>query len=124
MSTIPILEVQNLVKDYVPNRLFAAKSKNIVRAVDGVSFSLEKGKTLSIVGESGSGKSTLARMVMHLIEPTSGEVFINGKTWASKGRKEEKELRQRIQLIFQDPFSSINPRMRIREIIAEPLINF
>ncbi|MGS1109069.1 ATP-binding cassette domain-containing protein [Achromobacter anxifer] len=96
----------------------------ILRAVDDVSFRLNKGRTLSIVGESGSGKSTVARMVMRLLEPTQGRIQLNGRDWLALPRRELRLARQKIQLVFQDPFSSINPRMRVAEVIGEPLHNF
>ncbi|MFT3802352.1 MAG: ATP-binding cassette domain-containing protein [Burkholderiaceae bacterium] len=124
MSEKPLLEVVDLVKEFRSRRFFSLKEAPPVRAVEGVSFSLHKGRTLSVVGESGSGKSTLARMVMKLIEPTSGQVLLNGESWLDKSDRREKAMRKTVQFVFQDPFSSINPRMRIRDVIAEPLINF
>lgn len=124
MNQKPLLQAINLVKEFQPRSFFKRKNAPVVRAVNGVSFTLHKGRTLSVVGESGSGKSTLARMVMRLIEPTSGEVYLNGESWLGKSGRQEKAMRKKVQFVFQDPFSSINPRMRIRDVIAEPLINF
>ncbi|HEY4066915.1 MAG TPA: ATP-binding cassette domain-containing protein [Burkholderiaceae bacterium] len=92
--------------------------------MNDVSFTLAKGRTLSIVGESGSGKSTIARMVMRLVEPTQGAIQIGGEDWLALRGGRLRRARKRIQLVFQDPFSSINPRMRIEDVIAEPLRNF
>lgn len=124
MTNEPLLKVSNLVKDYAVRQGFWNSGVKPIRAVNGVSFALEKGKTLSVVGESGSGKSTLARMIMRLIEPTSGEIFINGSSWLSTQGADVRAFRKRLQFVFQDPFSSINPRMRIHDVIAEPLRNF
>ncbi|WP_447921104.1 ABC transporter ATP-binding protein [Achromobacter aegrifaciens] len=118
-----LLQVEHLVKDY-PVRGKGMRRGGTLRAVDDVSFTLEKGRTLSIVGESGSGKSTVARMVMRLLEPTQGRIKLNGQDWLALPRRELRLARQRIQLVFQDPFSSINPRMRVAEVIGEPLHNF
>lgn len=110
-----ILEVKNLVK-YFKTR------KGNVHAVDGLDFSIERGKTLGIVGESGCGKSTTGRAILRLIEPTSGQVLFEGKDVTKANRSELKELRKDMQIIFQDPYSSLNPRMTVSQLIAEPLI--
>jgi ABC-type oligopeptide transport system ATPase subunit len=123
MTPAPLLQADNLVKDY-PLRRAGLGRATLLRAVDDVSFTLARGRTLSIVGESGSGKSTVARMVMRLIAPTSGTIRINGRDWLGLGGNDLRLARQKIQLVFQDPFSSINPRMRIAEVIGEPLHNF
>jgi peptide/nickel transport system ATP-binding protein len=87
-----------------------------------VSLTIESGETLGLVGESGSGKSTLGRLVLRLIEPTSGQIFFEGKDLTSAGRRELRRLRRDMQIIFQDPFGSLDPRMRVADVIAEPLI--
>ena len=110
-----ILEVRNLTK-------FFKSPRGMVHAVDDVTFSIERGKTLGIVGESGCGKSTTGRCVLRLIEPTSGEIIFDGKDISKIGRRELKRLREEMQIIFQDPYSSLNPRKTVQEIIAEPLI--
>jgi len=109
-----ILEVKNLVKYFKTKR-------GDVHAVDGISFTVEKGKTLGIVGESGCGKTTTGRTILRLVEPTSGQILFEGKDVTNARRKELKELRKDMQIIFQDPFSSLNPRMRVSQLIAEPL---
>lgn len=109
-----ILEVKDLVK------YFKTKKGN-VHAVDGVSFKIEEGKTLGIVGESGCGKSTTGRTLLRLIEPTSGSIIFQGKDITNVSKKELKELRKDMQIIFQDPFSSLDPRMTVSELIAEPI---
>ena len=112
MSTL--LEVKDLKK------YFKTKSGQL-HAVDGVSFSLEAGKTLGVVGESGCGKSTLGRTILHLLEPTSGQMFFEGEDITRPSRKQLHQLRKKMQIIFQDPFSSLNPRMSVSETIMEPL---
>ena len=110
----PILEVRNL-KKYFP------VAAGIVHAVDDVSFTIDKGKTLGVVGESGCGKSTLGRTLLHLQESTAGQVIFEGRDITRVNRKELTELRKKMQIIFQDPFSSLNPRMSLYQAIAEPL---
>ncbi len=122
MSDAPLLEVRGLEKHYpVRGGVFGGKIGSI-RAVDGVSFSLRKGETLGLVGESGCGKSTLARNLMRLENPTAGQVFFEGKDLASAKGAELLGLRREIQMVFQDPYSSLNPRMTVGEIIREPLV--
>lgn len=96
--------------------------KGQLHAVDGVSFSIEKGKTLGVVGESGCGKSTLGRCIIHLLETTDGKIFFEGKDITNLKKEELKEARKDMQMIFQDPFSSINPRMMVKNIIMEPMV--
>lgn len=109
-----ILEVKDLKKYFKTKR-------GMLHAVDGVSFSLERGKTLGLVGESGCGKSTTGRTLLRLIEPTSGSVVFNGREIANCSKSEVRKLRKEMQIIFQDPFSSLDPRMSISQIIAEPI---
>ena len=113
-ETTPILEVKHL-KKYFP------VAAGTVHAVDDVSFTIQKGKTLGIVGESGCGKSTLGRTVLHLQESTAGEIWFDGKNITHVSRRELTALRRKMQIIFQDPFSSLNPRMSLYQAIAEPL---
>ena len=109
-----LLQVKNLKK------YFSTKS-GMLHAVDGVNFSLERGKTLGVVGESGCGKSTLGRVLLHLLPATEGEILFNGNDITNPGKAELHELRRDMQMIFQDPFSSLNPRMTVAQIIGEPL---
>lgn len=110
-----ILETQGLKK-------YFKTGKGMLHAVDGVDLTIERGKTLGIVGESGCGKSTLGRTIMHLYDPTEGKILFNGRDISQLKRKEVKALRTEMQMIFQDPFSSLNPRMSIQELIAEPML--
>lgn len=118
-----LLEVKDLVKYFqVTSESLFGKSGGVVKAVDGVSFSVEAGKTLGLVGESGCGKSTTGRAFMRLIEPTSGSVTFDGEDVLKMGRKDLKQFRKEVQFIFQDPYASLNPRFTVGEIITEPLI--
>ena len=120
MSEI-VLEGRNLVQDYHVGRSLFAKAKTI-HAVKGVSFKLEKGKTLAIVGESGCGKSTLGR-ILTLIDPqTSGELLIDGKPINIAKDRVTTEMRRKVQIIFQNPYGSLNPRQKIGEVLGEPLL--
>ncbi len=110
-----LVEVRDLVKEFPTPR-------GVFRAVDGVSLDIEAGETLGIVGESGCGKTTLGRMVLRLIEPSSGNVRFNGSDVLRASSSELRKLRREMQIVFQDPFSSLNPRMRVEEIVTEPLI--
>ncbi|KQT64194.1 MULTISPECIES: dipeptide ABC transporter ATP-binding protein [unclassified Aureimonas] len=117
----PILEVRNIRQDYVVGRGLFSRSK-IVHAVKGVSFSVEKGQTLAIVGESGCGKSTLAR-ILTLIDPqTSGELLIEGKSVDIGKTGTSRELRRKVQIVFQNPYGSLNPRQKIGSVLTEPLM--
>ena len=109
------IETKNLKK-------YFKTPKGMLHAVDDVNISIEKGKTLGVVGESGCGKSTLGRVVLNLLEPTSGQVFIDDQEMYKLHGAAQKTMRMRAQMIFQDPYSSLNPRMSVSEIIAEPLI--
>jgi len=116
-----ILEVRNLRKTYpLPASAFVNSRRRAV-AVDGVSFTLAKGETLGIAGESGCGKTTLARMLLRLIEPDSGEITFCGREWLGARGSELRGLRRRMQMVFQDPAASLNPRMHVGSIVAEPL---
>ena len=117
-----ILEVKHL-KKYFPLKKGKYKDGDpCVKAVDDITFDLYEGETLGLVGESGCGKSTLGRTIIRLYEPTSGEVIFEGEDVAKKSRKEMRALREEMQFIFQDPYSSLNPRMTVFNILAEPLI--
>jgi peptide/nickel transport system ATP-binding protein len=118
----PLLEVTDLVKHFPLKRgLLIDREVDRVRAVDGVSFSVARGETLGLVGESGSGKSTLARTVLQLLAPTSGSVRFEGREIAGLSRRRMQPLRAEMQIVFQDPYASLNPRKRIGQIVGEPL---
>jgi ABC-type oligopeptide transport system ATPase subunit len=120
---VPLVEIRNLTKVFPHGEsAFGGKARGEVRAVDGVSLDIHQGETLGLVGESGSGKSTLGRLILRLIEPTSGSVRFEGRDLLAAGRSEMRGLRQNLQIIFQDPFASLDPRYRVEDIIAEPLI--
>lgn len=114
-----ILEVKNLVKHYPIKSGILQKTTNYVRSVDGVSFSIKRGQTFGLVGESGCGKTTIGRTLIRLVEPTSGQALLNGRDIFALNKKELKDLRPKMQMIFQDPYSSLNPRMPVGEIIGE-----
>src|SRR5262245_10360042 len=116
-----LLEVRNLVKEFSRRHgLFSAPS--VTRAVDGVTFSIEEGGTFGLVGESGSGKTTTGRCILRLIEPTSGEVRFRDADVLRYSRAEMRQARRDMQIVFQDPYSSLNPRMRVGDIVEEPLV--
>jgi peptide/nickel transport system ATP-binding protein len=118
----PLLEVTDLVKHFpIKHGLLIDREVDRVRAVDGVSFSVAQGETLGLVGESGSGKSTLSRTVLQLLAPTSGSVRFEGREIAGLSRREMRPLRAEMQMVFQDPYASLNPRKRIGQIVGEPL---
>jgi ABC-type oligopeptide transport system ATPase subunit len=117
----PLLEVRNLVKHFSRKQgLFQKPS--IVKAVDNVSFAIDEGEMFGLVGESGSGKSTTGRAILRLIEPTGGEVFFRGENVLAFSRTRMRLARRDMQIIFQDPYSSLNPRMRVGDIVEEPLV--
>ena len=117
----PILRAENLAKHYPVSTGFM-KPKALVRALDGVSFTLQAGRTLAVVGESGCGKTTLARQVTMIEKPTSGRLELAGVDLAGAGKAEHKALRPQVQMVFQNPYASLNPRKRIGSILEEPLI--
>ena len=121
-DTRPLLEVSSLTKHYPVRSSILRRVVGKVYAVDGVSFTLGVGETLGLVGESGCGKSTVARSVLRLVEPTSGAIRINGQDITHLGKAALRAHRRSMQIVFQDPFASLNPRMRAGEIVGEPLI--
>jgi oligopeptide transport system ATP-binding protein len=117
-----LLEVTDLVKHFPIKRgVLIDREVDQVRAVDGISFKVEQGKTLGLVGESGSGKSTACRAILNLVEPTSGSVKFEGEEIAGLSRRQMRPLRREMQMIFQDPYASLNPRKRVGQIVGDPL---
>jgi dipeptide transport system ATP-binding protein len=117
----PMLEIRDIKRDYrVPQGMF--KDDKIVHAVKGVSFKLDKGKTLAIVGESGCGKSTLARILTFIDEPTGGELLIDGQKVDLRPGHLTADMRQKVQIVFQNPYGSLNPRQKIGDVLGEPLL--
>lgn len=119
-----LLTVENLTKHYPLGAGILKKIIPVVRAVDDLSFAVKAGETFCIVGESGCGKSTVARLLMQLVEPTAGRVLIEGTDIAGLGGKARRQWRRRMQMVFQDPYSSLNPRLTAEQIITEPVENF
>jgi peptide/nickel transport system ATP-binding protein len=120
-----ILQVNNL-KKYFPvkktlREIFSLANKQYVKAVDNISFRVEKGKVFVLAGESGSGKTTLARLILRAIEPDSGRIIFNGEDITTKTDKELRNYRTKVQMVYQDPYTSLNPRMKIMDIVMEPL---
>jgi peptide/nickel transport system ATP-binding protein/oligopeptide transport system ATP-binding protein len=118
---MPLLDVRRLVKHFVRNQ-GVFRTPSVVHAVDDVSFSIEEGEMFGLVGESGSGKSTTGRCILRLIEPTSGEVFFRGEDVLKFPKSRMRLTRRDMQIVFQDPYSSLNPRMRVGDIVEEPLV--
>jgi oligopeptide/dipeptide ABC transporter ATP-binding protein len=123
MADTPLLNVQNLKKHFpVTKGLLLMKTIGWVKAVDDISFTLQQGETLALVGESGCGKTTTAKLILRLEQPTSGEVLMDGKDVHALHGDDLREYRTMVQAVFQDPWSSLSPRMRVRNIVAEPLV--
>jgi oligopeptide transport system ATP-binding protein len=123
MLFVPLVEIRNLTKVFpLGESIFGGGASGEVRAVDEVSLDIQAGETLGLVGESGSGKSTLGRLILRLIEPTSGKVVFEGRNLLAANHNEMRRLRRDMQIIFQDPFGSLDPRMQVEDVISEPLI--
>ena len=120
----PLLQVNDLKKHFPLRGGLFGRATNKVHAVDGVSFEIARGETLSLVGESGCGKSTVGRAILRLFDITAGQIVLDGTRIDDLGPRSLQEMRRRVQVVFQDPFSSLNPRMRVRDILAEPIRNF
>ena len=120
--TEPVLRVEGLAKQFVAKRSLLGRTLATVKAVDGVSFHLAPGETLALVGESGCGKSTVGRLVTRLLEPSAGQIVLNGVDVTRLSERQFRPLRRHVQLIFQDPFASLNPRMTVGQTLAEPLM--
>ncbi|HET9295891.1 MAG TPA: dipeptide ABC transporter ATP-binding protein, partial [Candidatus Binatia bacterium] len=116
-----LLEIRNLKKHFPVGQALFSRNKDVVKAVDGVNLRVEQGETLGLVGESGCGKSTLGRAILRLIEPTEGEVYFEGKNLLAMSQRELRDMRRQMQIIFQDPYASLNPRMRVGDIVGEGL---
>jgi peptide/nickel transport system ATP-binding protein len=120
---VALVEIRRLTKVFpLGESIFGGGAKGEIRAVDDVSLDIQQGETLGLVGESGSGKSTLGRLILRLIEPTSGSVRFDGRDLISAGGSELRRLRRDMQIIFQDPFGSLDPRFRVEDVVAEPLL--
>ncbi|GAA0836077.1 ABC transporter ATP-binding protein [Paenibacillus glucanolyticus] len=121
MKETPLLEVRNLQKSFTVKKGFFGNAKQL-RAVDGISFAIQKGETFSLVGESGCGKSTTGRLVTRLLTPNAGEVIFKGQDISGYNDNQMRPLRKDMQMVFQDPYASLNPRMKVKELVAEPLL--
>src|SRR3954447_7407833 len=120
----PIVEVANLMKYFPLNSGLFARNAAMVKAVDGVSFAINPGETLCLVGESGCGKSTVGKLLLRLLEPTEGAIRLNGEDITHLGVGDMRPHRKRMQMVFQDPYASLNPRMLGARIVSEPLENY
>ncbi len=122
MNAQPLIEARRLSKHFDVGRGAPTGKKKVVKAVDGVDFAIRRGTTLALVGESGCGKTTTARLLLRLETPTAGSVYLDGADIHDLPRGERAEFRRRVQAVFQDPWASLNPRMRVRDLVAEPLV--
>lgn len=121
MQQQPLIEVKSLRKSFVTQKGFLGRSKQL-RAVDGISFAIQPGETFSLVGESGCGKSTTGRLVTRLLTPSEGEIWFNGQNISHLNDNQMRPLRKEMQMVFQDPYASLNPRMKVKDLVAEPLL--
>ncbi len=119
-----LIDIQGLKKNFITAKTFTGKPVKTVHAVDNVNLRIYKGETLGVVGESGCGKSTLGRSILRLVEPTEGKIIYNGEDITGYGKEQMRQMRQKLQLIFQDPYASLNPRMTVLELIKAPLDAF
>src|SRR5689334_14066441 len=119
-AAAPLLEVDDLVKHFIARRNLLGRATATIKAVDGVSFTVAAGETLALVGESGCGKSTTGRLVLRLIEPTAGSVRFEGRDIFALSGEDMRGLRRAMQIVFQDPYASLNPRMTVGDIVGEP----
>ncbi|TMV51916.1 dipeptide ABC transporter ATP-binding protein [Paenibacillus mesophilus] len=121
MKETPLVEVKGLQKSFTVKKGWFGAAKHL-RAVDGISFAIRKGETFSLVGESGCGKSTTGRLVTRLLKPNGGEVWFNGQNISGLNDNQMRPIRKHMQMVFQDPYASLNPRMKVKELVAEPLL--
>ena len=121
MANEPLVRVQDLKMYFDVDKKMFSRHKRTLKAVDGVSFGIERGRTFGLVGESGCGKTTVGRMIVRLYTPTDGEIYYDGKDIAKLDNKQIAPYRRKMQMIFQDPYASLDPRMTVGDIIAEPI---
>ncbi|MGN0906037.1 MAG: ATP-binding cassette domain-containing protein, partial [Bullifex sp.] len=121
MNDNVLVKTEKLTKNFISRKNFFGKPLSFVHAVDSVSLDIYRGETLGIVGESGCGKSTLGRSILRLTEPTSGTIVYDGRDLVSLSKEEMRQMRKRLQLVFQDPYASLNPRMTVKDLIKAPL---
>src|SRR5689334_12587050 len=123
-NTQPLISIQELTVHFPVRRSLLGRARQVVKAVDGVSLDIYPGETLGLVGESGCGKTTLGRAILRLVEPTSGQVMFRGEDLGQLSSTALRAQRKHLQIIFQDPYASLNPRMTVSQIISEPLSTF
>jgi oligopeptide/dipeptide ABC transporter ATP-binding protein len=124
VAAAPLLSVKGLVKHFPVKRGLLQRTVGQVHAVDGISFDIAPGETLGLVGESGCGKSTVGKAILKLVDASAGEIRLSGARIDQLSRSEMRPMRRQMQVVFQDPYSSLNPRLKVRDIIAEPLVNY